>query len=140
MVVISNVMLLVAFLGLAVVAATHALPWVVVVLWGIAGGAMGLLYPRLTVLTLAYSTPADEGFNSSALSISDSSGSAVTIAVAGLLFASLPIAGSGFPVVFALAAAVLLVATIPGLRIGDGPAANAADAVSAVSASDPRRG
>jgi MFS family permease len=139
MVVISAVLLLVSFLGLAVVAVTHALPWVVVLLWGIAGGAMGLLYPRLTVLTLAYSTPADEGFNSSALSISDASGSAVTIAVAGLLFVSLPVAGSGFPAVFALAAVVLLIATVPGLRIGDGPRAIEADAVSAASASDPRR-
>ncbi|MBS1674928.1 MAG: MFS transporter [Actinobacteria bacterium] len=121
MVLISTTLLLVALLGLIGVAVIGRVPWAVVVLWGIAGGGMGLLYPRLTVLTLAYSTPLDEGFNSSALSISDASGSAVTIAIAGLLFVSLQIAGSGFPVVFALAAAVLLIATIPGFRLGDGP-------------------
>ena len=122
-VLLSTTSLLAALIGLVLVAATATMPWAVVVLWGIAGGGIGLVYPRLNVLMLAYSTPADEGFNSSALSISDSTGSAVTIAVAGLLFFALPIAGSGFPAVFALAAVVLLLAAIPGFRIGDGPGA-----------------
>ena len=93
--------------------------WIVVVAWGLAGTGMGLLYPRLTVLTLAYSTTADEGFNSSALSISDSTGSAVTIAMAGLGFALLPIAGSGYITVYVLAAALIVLALLPGLRMGD---------------------
>ena len=122
-VLLSTTSLLAALIGLVLVAATATMPWAVVVLWGIAGGGIGLVYPRLNVLMLACSTPADEGFNSSALSISDSTGSAVTIAVAGLLFFALPIAGSGFPAVFALAAVVLLLAAIPGFRIGDGPGA-----------------
>lgn len=125
MVVISTVLMLIGFGGVLVVSLLHAASWAVVALWGFAGGGMGLLYPRLTVLTLAYSTPADEGFNSSALSISDSTGSAVTIAIAGLLFVSLPVAGSGFPVVFALAVAVLLIAAVPGFRLGDGTAVSA---------------
>ncbi|MBS1905328.1 MAG: MFS transporter [Actinobacteria bacterium] len=139
MAVTSTALLLIAFTGLAAVAVTHALPWAVVALWGIAGGAMGLLYPRLTVLTLAYSTPADEGFNSSALSISDATGSAVTIAVAGLLFVSLSVTGSGFPIVFGLAVVVLLVAAIPGSRIGDGPRSAGAE-LSAAPAPDAHRG
>lgn len=118
----SLIVLLAVMAGMTALIVCQVLPWAVMVLWGFAGGAMGMLYPRLTVLTLAYSTPANEGFNSSALSISDSSGSAVTIALAGLLFVSLPIAGSGFPVVFLLAAAVLLISAIPGARLGDGPA------------------
>jgi len=138
MVIISTVLLVGGLLGLVAVAATRSMPWSVVVLWGIAGGGIGLLYPRLTVLTLAYSTPADEGFNSSALSISDSTGSAVTIAIAGLLFVSLPLAGSGFPVVFGLAAVVLVIAAIPGFRLGDGP--RATEPVSAASTSDLRHG
>lgn len=141
MVVISALLLLVALLGLIAVAVTGAVPWAVVLLWGLAGGGMGLLYPRLTVLTLAYSTPTDEGFNSSALSISDASGSAVAVAVAGLVFLSLPIGGSGFAAVFALAAAVLSLAVIPGLRIGDGPrASGAATGVSAARSSEQRPG
>ncbi|MCE4024717.1 MFS transporter [Microbacterium sp. Au-Mic1] len=140
MVVIGLALLSVSLLGLIGLAVSRSMPWAVVALWGIAGGGIGLLYPRLNVLTLAYSSPVDEGFNSSALSISDSTGSAVTIALAGLLFVSLPIAGSGFPVVFAVSAAAILIAVLPGLRIGDGPGAARADAVSAVPASDPLRG
>ncbi|MGN8025707.1 MFS transporter [Microbacterium sp. 22242] len=134
MVIVSTALMLAAFLGLIAVATTRSLPWAVVVLWGLAGGAMGLLYPRLTVLTLAYSTPADEGFNSSGLSISDSSGSAVTVAIAGLLFVSRPVGGSGFAAVFGLAVAVLLIAAIPGFRIGDGPGSSGSGQVSAESA------
>jgi hypothetical protein len=81
---------------------------------------MGLLYPRLTVLTLAYSTTADEGFNSSALSIADSTGSAVLIALAGLGFVLLPIAGVGYITVYVLALGILTLALLPGLRMGDG--------------------
>lgn len=141
MVVISTALMLTALLGLLAVVVTGSTPWAILPLWGLAGGGMGLLYPRLNVLTLAYSTPSDEGFNSSALSIADSTGSAVTIAIAGLMFVSLPIAGSGFPAVFAVSAIVLVVAAVPGLRIGDGPgAAGVATGLSAASTSDPHRG
>ncbi|MFY9712391.1 MAG: MFS transporter [Microbacterium sp.] len=119
-VVISIPLLLVAVLSILVVSVTGAMPWLAVIGWGFAGAGMGLLYPRLTVLTLAYSTSANEGFNSSALSISDSTGSAVTIALAGLLFLALPFGGSGFAVVYVFTAVLLLVALIPGLRLGDG--------------------
>lgn len=119
-VVIAAPLLMTGVLALLAVTIAEALPWLVVLAWGVAGGGMGLIYPRLTVLALAYSTTANEGFNSSALSISDSTGSAVTLAVAGLAFLSLPIAGSGFATVFVLAAAVLVLALVPGLRLGDG--------------------
>lgn len=140
MVTISATLMGIALAGLFVVAVTRAMPWAVVVLWGIAGGGIGLVYPRLNVLMLAYSTPADEGFNSSALSISDSTGSAVTIALAGLLFVSAPIAGSGFPTVFAVAIAALAIAMLPGLRIGDGPRrAGASPELTAATSPDPHR-
>lgn len=119
-VVISIPLLLVAVLSILVVSLAGTMPWLAVIGWGFAGAGMGLLYPRLTVLTLAYSTSADEGFNSSALSISDSTGSAVTIALAGLLFLALPFGGSGFPIVYVFTAVLLVVALIPGLRLGDG--------------------
>lgn len=93
-------------------------PAVVIVGWGFAGAGMGLLYPRLTVLTLAYSDEADQGFNSSALSISDATGSAVAIALAGLTVATLGGASGAFSAVFALCAALVLVAVVPGLRLG----------------------
>ncbi len=85
--------------------------------WGLAGAGMGLMYPRLTVLTLAYSTPQNQGFNSSALSISDSVGAATAIAVMGLVFTALSATQAGFPVVFAIAAALAAFAVVPGLRM-----------------------
>lgn len=117
---IALTLMLAGVIGVLAVGMTGTAPWIVVVCWGFAGAGMGLLYPRLTVLTLAYSTTADEGFNSSALSIADSTGSAVMIAVAGLGFVLLPIAGSGYATVYLFAAVLMIVALVPGLRMGDG--------------------
>lgn len=104
---------------LVILAALGAVsPVLVVIGWGFAGGGMGLLYPRLTVLTLAYSEPSNQGFNSSALSISDSTGAAIVIAVAGLSVATLGGGVDAFPVVFALCVVLIVVALIPGLRLG----------------------
>jgi len=118
-VVIAVALLMVGMGSVLFVSVVTADPWVVVAGWGFAGAGMGLLYPRLTVLTLAYSTTANEGFNSSALSISDSTGSAVMIALAGLGFVLLPLAGSGYITVYVIAIAVLLLSLVPGLRMGD---------------------
>ncbi len=93
-------------------------PVVVIVGWAFAGAGMGLLYPRLTVLTLAYSTDADQGFNSSALSISDATGSAVAIALAGLGVASLGGGPAAFSAVFVFCFLLVLIGTIPGFRLG----------------------
>ena len=109
------------FAAIAVAAGTalwHLPPWVLIVGWAFAGGGMGLMYPRLTVLTLAYSTPQNQGFNSSALSISDSVGAAAAIAVMGLAFTALATTGGGFVVVFAIAGILTLLALVPGLRMG----------------------
>jgi MFS family permease len=94
-------------------------PAVMIVGWALAGGGMGLMYPRLTVLTLAYSTSRNQGFNSSALSISDAVGSATAIAVMGLAFTALTSTDAGFPVVFAIGAMLAALALVPGLRLGD---------------------
>ncbi|WP_349427667.1 MFS transporter [Microbacterium sp. LWS13-1.2] len=93
-------------------------PAVLIAGWGLAGGGMGLMYPRLTVLTLAYSTAQNQGFNSSALSISDAVGSASSIAVMGLVFTALVGTDAGFPAVFAIAMVLALSALVPGLRLG----------------------
>ncbi|MFT4157809.1 MAG: MFS transporter [Microbacterium sp.] len=86
--------------------------------WGFAGGGMGLLYPRLTVLALAYSDEQDQGFNSSALSITEATGSAVAIALAGLLVAACGGGADAFGAVFAFALFLVLLAIVPGFRIG----------------------
>jgi MFS family permease len=107
-----------AAIGVGLTAALHLSPAVAIVVWALAGGGMGLMYPRLTVLTLAYSTPQNQGFNSSALSIFDAVGSTMAIAVMGLAFTALGGAGIAYPVVFAIAALLALLALVPGLRLG----------------------
>ncbi|HKP07717.1 MAG TPA: MFS transporter [Microbacterium sp.] len=111
--------LLVTALLIGAATALAGLPAAVLIAgWGLAGGGMGLMYPRLTVLTLAYSTPQNQGFNSSALSISDAVGSASSIAVMGLVFTALTGTDAGFPAVFAIAVVLALGALVPGLRLG----------------------
>ncbi len=79
-------------LGAVVLAlATTLLAWpaaVAIAGWIFAGGGMGLMYPRLSVMTLALSTKDTEGFNSSAMSISDSLGGALALAATGIVFAA----------------------------------------------------
>jgi predicted MFS family arabinose efflux permease len=108
-------------LAIATAAATatalwHLAPVVLIVGWAFAGAGMGLMYPRLSVLTLRYSTPQNQGFNSSALSIFDAVGSSSATAIMGILFTALP-AVVGFPVVFALALVLAVFAFVPGLRL-----------------------
>lgn len=111
--------LLVAATVVAGVVAALALPASVLIAgWSFAGAGMGLMYPRLTVLTLAYSSPQNQGFNSAALSISDSIGAATSIAAMGLVFTALAGTDAAFPVVFAMAAGLAVLALIPGLRLG----------------------
>lgn len=66
--------------------AWHLVPWVAIAGWAIGGAGMGMIEPRLAVLTLAYSTPVNRGFNSSAMSIADSVGSGMSLALLGILF------------------------------------------------------
>ncbi len=115
---ISLALILVALLSALAAALFGISPVLVIVGWAFGGGGMGLLYPRLTVLTLAYSTDSDQGFNSSALSISDATGSAVAIALAGLGVATLGGGAGAFGVVFAFCVVLVLLAAVPGLRLG----------------------
>lgn len=115
---IGTTLLLSAVLSAAATAAWHLSPVVLIAGWALAGAGMGLMYPRLTVLTLAYSTPQNQGFNSSALSISDAIGASAAIAAMGLTFVALAGTSAAFPAVFAVAAALALAGLIPGLRLG----------------------
>ena len=80
--------LTVAIAALLVTALTGASPVVVVIGWAFAGAGMGVFYPRLGVLTLEYSTPDNQGFNSSALSIADAIGSAIALAATAIVFSA----------------------------------------------------
>ena len=59
---------------------------------------MGLVYPRLTVATLEDSTMENQGFNSSALSISDSTGAAFALAITAIASSSLMTFGGAWPI------------------------------------------
>ncbi|HEY1530079.1 MAG TPA: MFS transporter [Galbitalea sp.] len=68
--------------------------WSIMAAWGLASAGMGLSYPRLSVLTLQYSTPSEQGFNSSAMSIADSGGASLSLAITGIIFAGLGVLGT----------------------------------------------
>jgi MFS family permease len=85
--------------------------------WLVAAGGMGTIYPRLSTMMLGYSTPLDQGFNSSALSNIESIGGATTIALGGLLFAAAGGAGgAGFPVSILLSFVIAVLAVPVALR------------------------
>lgn len=94
-------------------------PVPVVVAWTIGGAGMGLTFARLSVLTLHYSVPGNQGANTAALSIADSFGSSGTIAVTGLVFTAFAVAGShlAFAACFALTLVLGLVAVALSGRV-----------------------
>ncbi|MBB5632431.1 MFS family permease [Cryobacterium mesophilum] len=85
--------------------------------WILGGGGMGLMYPRLSTLTLALSIPGTQGFNSSALAIGDSLGSALSLALTGVVFAGLAAIGLSFAGVFAFAGLIAVVAIVVAPRV-----------------------
>lgn len=106
--------------SIALVLASALLGWpgiVAAIAWGLGGLGMGFVYARLSVLMLAYSSPRDQGFNSSALQISDAVGSSSVIAIMGLLFLAIG-PGAGFAAVFVVAILIVLLTLVPGLRMG----------------------
>ena len=118
-------------LGAVVLAlVTTVLAWpaaVAIAGWIFAGGGMGLMYPRLSVMTLALSTRDTEGFNSSAMSISDSLGGALALAGTGIVFAAFSTAtatatAASFAGVFALTAVIGVAAVAVAPRVAVVPA------------------
>ena len=85
--------------------------------WFVAGGGMGLIYPRISTLVLGHSSERDQGFNSAALSIADSVGGATSIAFAGLMFAvGLGLGLNPFASALALTAAIAVLAVPVAFR------------------------
>jgi MFS family permease len=79
---------LIVFASLTAVAAAIAVSApvpVVVLLWGVGGFGMGLAYPRLSTMVIRLSPVNAQGFNSAALNIADSTGSALGLAALGTL-------------------------------------------------------
>lgn len=112
---IGALLVLIAIISTLVTAA-FALPAAVAIAgWILAGGGMGLMYPRLSVMTLALSTEENQGFNSAAMSISDSLGGALSLAATGLVFAAFT--ASPFAAVFALTAVIAVVGVVIAPRV-----------------------
>jgi MFS family permease len=95
------------------------------VAWGIAGFGMGLAYSPLSLTTLAEAAPDEQGAATSALQLSDVSGTAVGTGVGGAVIAAGLISGwpywLGLAGAFAVGAAaavagVLLAVRLPGPR------------------------
>jgi MFS family permease len=106
--------------AVVLVLVTTLLSWpaaVAIAAWVVAGGGMGLMYARLSVMTLAQSTRDTEGFNSSAMSISDSLGGALSLATTGIIFAAFPTAAASFGGVFALTALIGVAAVVVAPRV-----------------------
>lgn len=106
-----------ALLGLVAVVTTPlalvpALPaWVAMLSWVVGATGMGLAFPSIGVQTLRLSPPADQGVNSAALQLSDSTLSVLALGVTGAIYGAAA-AGAGattstFVVLWGAAAAIL---------------------------------
>lgn len=111
---IGTIVALVGIAGTGVGAATHAPVPVLVLTWATAGFGMGLTYARQTVLVLRYSARGAEGTNSSSLSVADSVGASLSLALTGVVFAAVEAQGGDAPYVacFALTAVLALGAAL----------------------------
>ncbi|TWD80424.1 MFS transporter [Kribbella amoyensis] len=108
-------------LGIVIAAATlnEHVPVVIGILgWGLAGLGMGTVFPTVSVLVLEYSSPEQQGANSSALQLSDSLLTATVLAVGGSLFAALEphSATTAYLTAFGLPAALALLGVVAARR------------------------
>jgi len=112
-------LLLVAVTTMLACSIFAAAPIVAIVGWIFAGIGMGTMSPRISVLTLRLSTHANQGFNSSALSISDSITAASALALTAVIFQSLEAFGGSwaFTGCFLLSATLGLGALALGGRV-----------------------
>lgn len=117
-----SILVLTSVLVVLLVAVCDLEAIVAILAWVVGGAGMGLIYPRLSVMTLAFSSAEDQGFNSSALTISDSLGAALSLAATGVIFAVLSGAGGSvaFAGCFALASICASVALVVSGRIERG--------------------
>jgi MFS family permease len=109
------VLVLVGVLSAGASALAHLHPAVVITGWALAGAGMGFMYPRFSVLVLRWSRDDEKGFNSSALTIADSSGSAIALAVTGAAF--LQLGGADEPIAFVACFAVAAVVALTALLV-----------------------
>ncbi len=112
---IGAVTLAVALAGVLVIALFSLPPATAFIAWTVAGAAMGFMYPRFSVAVLEQSPQSVQGFNSAALTIGESLGGAVALAVTALV-ASVASAGAFAPE-FAVTAAIAVVGVLLASRV-----------------------
>jgi MFS family permease len=112
-------LVLVGVVAMGLVVWAHAHPLLVAASYVVAGAGMGFGYPRTNVAMLDASTDTDRGFNSSALSVSDSLGAALALSLVGVVFDASDRAGRDpFVAVLAVAAAIAVLGTVTAARTG----------------------
>ncbi|MBT2518041.1 MFS transporter [Streptomyces sp. ISL-90] len=104
------------------VAAFMLTPVIAFAAWTLAGGAMGFMYPRFSVAVLSLSPVSSQGFNSAALSIGESLGASVALAITAL--AASAVVGGAFTAEFAVSVAIAVVAVVLAQRVRPGAGAS----------------
>jgi MFS family permease len=89
--------------------------------WTVAGIGMGLAYAPISLLMLRQAPPGREGWASASLNLADVLGDALGIGVGGAAIAAGWALSDGITTVFAIAAAVALVAVAVTVRLPPGP-------------------
>lgn len=74
---------------MALIGPDWGLAWLALPCWVVAGGAMGLAIPSISVLGLDYAAPRDRGFVSAALQVNDMTFAAIAVGVGGVMLATL---------------------------------------------------
>lgn len=97
------------------VAAFGLPPAIAFVAWTLAGAGMGFMYPSFSVAVLKLSPVSAQGFNSAALSIGDSLGAAIALALTAL--ASSTVVGAPFTAEFAVTVAIAVLAVLLASRV-----------------------
>ncbi|WP_430644909.1 MFS transporter [Agromyces sp. GXS1127] len=112
---IGAITLAISLAGVLAIALLTLPPAAAFVAWTLAGAAMGFMYPRFSVAVLEQSPQSVQGFNSAALTIGESLGGAVSLAVTALV-ASVAAAGAYAPE-FAVTAAIAVVGVLLASRV-----------------------
>ncbi|MEJ3403676.1 MFS transporter [Rathayibacter sp. YIM 133350] len=115
--------LTVALTVVLLVAAFTGSPVIAFVAWTLAGAAMGFMYPRFTVAVLSLSPQSAQGFNSAALSVSESLGAAIALAITGIVSATL--STGAFAADFAVTAVIAAAGAALATRVRPRPVVHA---------------
>ncbi len=118
---LGGVNLVVGMLIVLAVTALHLPGLLIGVGWVVVATGMGLIYPRVTSYALARASASDRGTASAAVALSDSTGAAIALAIAGFVFTALGGADEigAFVAVLVLTAGFALLTALVARRADD---------------------